>query len=81
MDPDFFRLDKEAICFSSEFSIYHGKKQLLLSPQYNDYLESSNENEELDKLYMFEYSLKLGAILVYQLIQAYNIRGGFASSE
>jgi hypothetical protein len=70
MDPDFFRLGKEAICFSSEFSIYHGKKQLLLSPQYKDYLESSNENEALDKLYMFEYSLKLGAILVYQLIQA-----------
>ncbi|MGI8831164.1 MAG: hypothetical protein ACR2IS_00845 [Nitrososphaeraceae archaeon] len=71
MDPStFFRLGKEAICFSSEYSSFHGKKGLLQSPRHKEYLESPNTNDDFDQLYLFEYSLKLGAILVYQVIQA-----------
>lgn len=71
MDPStFFRLGKEAICFSSEYSSFHGKKGLLQSPRHKEYLESPNTNDDFDQLYMFEYSLKVGAIIVYQVIQA-----------
>lgn len=71
MDPNlFFSLGQQALCISSEYSSLHGKKGLLQSPQHNEYVESPNKNDEFDQLYLFEYSLKLGAILIYQLIQA-----------
>jgi hypothetical protein len=63
-------LGQQALCITSEYSSSHVKKGLLQSPQHKEYVESPNKNDEFDQLYLFEYSLKLGAILIYQLIQA-----------
>jgi hypothetical protein len=70
MDPStFYHLGKEAICFSSELCSYQ-YKGLLQSPQHKKYSESPDKDERYDRLYLFEYSLKLSAVVVYQLIQA-----------
>jgi hypothetical protein len=71
MDPKmFFSLGQGPLCISSEYSSRHGMKGLLQSPQHNEYVKSPNKNDDFDQLHLFEYSLRLGAVLIYQLIQA-----------
>jgi hypothetical protein len=70
MKPNtFHNLGKEAICFSSDLCSYQ-YKALLQSPEHKKYAESPDKDEKYDRLYLFEYSLKLSATIIYQLIQA-----------
>ena len=69
----FYSLSKPGVSFSCKFSKitdserYKSLPSLEQLEQYSK--EVSNIDKDVDELYLFEYALKLGAILTYQLIQ------------
>jgi hypothetical protein len=66
----FSRLAGKSILASSKYFNDYGRL-LHLSKEREEYNKNfSKKSRELDELYMYEYALKLGAILTFQLIQS-----------
>lgn len=68
----FFRLAGTGASTSSKYFDYQNYGHILhFSKERREYNEDfSKRNRDLDELYLYEYSLKLGAIFTYQLIQS-----------
>jgi hypothetical protein len=68
----FFRLAGTGASTSSKYFDFQNYGHILhFSKERREYNEDfSKRNRDLDELYLYEYSLKLGAIFTYQLIQS-----------
>ena len=69
----FYELSDPGVSLSCKFSRLSNVGSHISLPsreQLERYKEVSNLNQDIDELYLFEYALKLGAILTYQLIQS-----------
>jgi hypothetical protein len=69
----FYQLSDPGVSFSCKFSKIADSERYKSLPSSEQLQQYSNEvlntNKDVDELYVFEYALKLGAILTYQLIQ------------